>query len=261
MPIFVFAQYFFCSQVLFVYQSFYLLVYEFGGFLTIRLGKTEFGTATGVEVGEIVQFIAHTKIGDHGISLLGYPFQVVERTGRHFSDKQFFGGPATQSGTHFIQHLFPGGQLPFFWQVPGRTQGLTPRDNGHFDERMGKFEQPAQCGMTGFVYGNGTAFLGGGYFVLFFQAAYNTVHSVEKILFLHMGFVFAGSDQGRFVTDVGDVGTRKAGRLSCHKFRINAVVCFYGTQVYIKDLAALVNVGQFNIDLAIETAGSEQGLV
>lgn len=115
--------------------------------------------------------------------------------------------------------------------------------------------------MSGLVYGNGAFLLGRGDFGAFFQSADDAVDGIHKILFLYPLFVFAGSDEGGLVAHVGDVGTREAGRLAGQQVGIDGVVDFHAAQVYFEYLFPVVEVGQFDIDLAVETSGTEQGLV
>ena len=64
-----------------------------------------------------------------------------------------------------------------------------------------------------------------------------------------------------FVADVGDVGTRKTGRLTRQKIAVDLLVQFQVTHVNGENLGPFVHVGQADVDLAVETAGSHERLV
>ena len=49
--------------------------------------------------------------------------------------------------------------------------------------------------------------------VLFFQAADHPVHGILEIFHFHTVLPFSGGDQGRFVTDIGDIRAGKTRRL------------------------------------------------
>ena len=70
-----------------------------------------------------------------------------------------------------------------------------------------------------------------------------------------------GGDERCFVADVGDVGTRKTGRLTRQKIAVDLLVQFQVTHVNGENLGPFVHVGQADVDLAVETAGTHERLV
>ena len=70
-----------------------------------------------------------------------------------------------------------------------------------------------------------------------------------------------GRDQRRLVADIGDVGTRKAGRLLGQESTVQLRIELQRTQVHVENLLALLHVGQSHLDLPVETSGTHQRLV
>ena len=73
--------------------------------------------------------------------------------------------------------------------------------------------------------------------------------------------VFSCGEQGRFVAHVGDVGTAESWRLLRQEVDVDRVVGFDGTQVHVEDGLALIDVRHVDVDLAVKTTGTHQGLV
>jgi len=95
-------------------------------------------------------------------------------------------------------------------------------------------------------------------FVLFLQSAHNAVHSIQKILPGDALMTFAGGDQGRFVTHIGNIGTRKSGSLLGQETHLHILIEFQRLQVHIEDFGPFVQIGEFHVNLAVETAGTHQ---
>lgn len=93
------------------------------------------------------------------------------------------------------------------------------------------------------------------------QSADDSVNGVEKILSPDGFLVVAGGDEGSFVADVGDVGTRKSWCLTRKEVDVDRIVEFERFQVDFEDGHTLLEVGQVNVDLAVKAAGAQQGFV
>ena len=94
-----------------------------------------------------------------------------------------------------------------------------------------------------------------------FEAADDSVNGIEEILLAHGLTVATGSNQSGFITYVGDVGARESRCLTRQKVHIEVVCKFERTQVDIEDGDALRQFGKVNMDLTIETSGTQEGRV
>ena len=61
--------------------------------------------------------------------------------------------------------------------------------------------------MARLMKGNGSFFIFLDDLVLFFQSADDPVDGIQEVLSFNSGFVHTGSDQGCFITYIGNVGT------------------------------------------------------
>jgi hypothetical protein len=69
------------------------------------------------------------------------------------------------------------------------------------------FEHPAYRRVTAFMVSYGTFFLGTDDLAPAFQPSHNTVNGIQKILFLYGLLVLSGSNQGGFITNIGNIGS------------------------------------------------------
>ena len=91
---------------------------------------------------------------------------------------------------------------------------------------------------------------------LLLQTTDDTIDSIEEVLFLHGLAVMAGCNQCSLVADIGDIGTRETWSLTGQEVDIYAIVGLHGLKMYLEDLLALVEVGEINVNLTIETSGA-----
>ena len=112
--------------------------------------------------------------------------------------------------------------------------------------------------MSRLVEGNGAFFSVGDELVLLLEATDHTVNSIQEILLAHFASIPARGNQSRLIADVGNVCTTKTGRLSGQKIDVDAVVRLEGTQVDIKNLLSLLDVGHVHINLTVESTGPHQ---
>ena len=94
-----------------------------------------------------------------------------------------------------------------------------------------------------------------------FQTADDAVHRIQEVLMRDELSVFSCGEQGRFVAHIGDVGAAESWRLLRQEVDVDRVVGFEGTQVHIEDGFALIDVRHVDVDLAVKTTGTHQGLV
>ena len=128
---------FFCTFVLFVHHILHFFVNQFSSFFAVRTIERIFIVTVITEVG---QLFTHSEVGNHAESLFRNTFQVIHGTGRNTSQEQILSGTSTQCGAHLIKHLFFGGNLAFFGQIPGSAQCTSAWNNRYFNQRIGIFQ-------------------------------------------------------------------------------------------------------------------------
>ena len=245
----------------FLNQILDFLVYQFGCFLTVRFGEVIAAFSSGVIIGQSAHRLAHSVIAYHPVGHLGKPFQVVQSTRRRFSVHDFFGYTASDERAHLVGHLGPCHNLAFFRQIPGGTQGLSPRHYRHLEKRVGVREEPAYYCVTGLVMSYGLLFFRCDNLVLSFQTSNYPVHSIEEILLIHTLLVAAGSSEGGFVADIRDVGTGETWSVLCQEFEIEVVGKLDTLEMNLENLFSFLQVRQVHVNLAVETSCPEQCLV
>ena len=94
-----------------------------------------------------------------------------------------------------------------------------------------------------------------------FEAADYAVDGRMEVVEAHAVAVIAGGDEGGFVADVGDVGTGESGGLACELVDVEVGFALHIAQVHFEDGHTVGNFGQVHVDLAVETAGTQQCFV
>ena len=199
----VVAQYLLGAGILLGHELFDLLVNLLGRALGVGLGEV---VLLVVVVAEVFQSLAHAQVGNHAVGALGDALQVVEGAAGDMAREELFGGPSGQRGAHLVEHLLLGGDAALFGQVPGGTEGLSARHDGHLDQGVGIFQQPRYRGVSGLVDGDGAALVLRHHLRLLLQTADDAIDGIEEVLLAHDAAVVAGGDERRLVADVGDVG-------------------------------------------------------
>ena len=115
--------------------------------------------------------------------------------------------------------------------------------------------------MSGLVVGYYALLLVGDDLVLALQTAYNAIDGGQEVLLRDEFLVVPGGDQGRLVADIGNVGTRETGSLTCQERTVERRIEFQRTQMDVEDLLALLHVGKAHLDLTVETSGAHERLV
>ena len=80
------------------------------------------------------------------------------------------------------------------------------------------FQEPREGSMTRFVKSDGMLFLGSHDSGLLFQTADDTIYCIQEILFANCTLFVTGSNQGSFVTYIGNVCTAESWCLSSQCF-------------------------------------------
>ena len=96
---------------------------------------------------------------------------------------------------------------------------------------------------------------------LLLQSSDDTVYGIEEILLLHCLRIMARSNQGCFITYIGDIGTRESWCLTGEEVDIHAVVCLHRLQMHLEHFLTLIKVRQIHMNLAIKTSCTQQGRV
>ena len=91
-------------------------------------------------------------------------------------------------------------------------------------------------------------------FGLFLKTADDAVNGIKEILFVNGFLVVACSNECCFVAYIRDVGSRETRCLARKKVHVNRRVKLQRTHVYSKDCLTLVEVGQVNMYLPVESA-------
>ncbi len=56
--------------------------------------------------------------------------------------KEFLGSTSTHERTHLVEHLFLGGDLSLFGQIPGSSESLTTWNDSYLDKWIGILTEP-----------------------------------------------------------------------------------------------------------------------
>ena len=113
--------------------------------------------------------------------------------------------------------------------------------------------------MASLMEGNGALLLGRHHLGLLLQSADDSVHCIEEVLPANSLSLPSCSDESRLIANVGDVCAREARSLAGEEVDIHRVIHFDGFQVDDENLLSLIEVRQVNMNLPIETSGTQQG--
>ena len=135
-------------------------IYQLCSLLAIRLAEFVAPTV-GIIVGQIAHLIAHSVIADHRIGHLGHPFEIVQRSGAGDSaSDNLLGDSSGDKHTHLVLHSVTGHHHLLVRQTPGKSKGLSTRDNGNLQHGIATLEQPTYYGVTGLVISGKPLLLG-----------------------------------------------------------------------------------------------------
>ena len=229
----------------------------------VAVGRRQFiaACARTVIIGKRTDGFAHSVVFDHRISHRRQTFQIVQSTGRRLPIDDFFRHTTANQGTHLIHHLVARHQRTLLRQVPSRTQGLSARDDGHFEQRMGIGQKPTDRRVPRFVMSDGEFLLIGNNLFLALQSADNPVHRLGKGRFVHRLLVVAGRIERRLIAHIGNIRSGEAGRMLGDKIQVEIRSQFNFAQMHLKDFLTLIQVRQINVNLTVKTTGPHQSLV
>ena len=177
------------------------------------------------------------------------------------SGAHFLSHAACNSRSHLVEHLLLGGELLLVGQIPRSAERLSARDYGHLQQRIGIGQHPADGGMAGFVMGYSVLLLIGNNLALALQAAYDTVDGIQEVLLVDSFLAVARSDKRSFIADIGNVGAGESRGLPCQEIYVETVYKLEVAHVDLEDVEPFLELRQFDVDLAVEAAGTHQSLV
>ena len=120
---------------------------------------------------------------------------------------------------------------------------------------------PADSSVTRLVEGDITFFFVSDNLGFLFKTTDNTVDGVEKILFIYSGMIFSCGSKGCFVAHIGDIGSGETRCLAGKEIDIYAIIHLDRFEVNFKNLFTFVNIREFYMYLAVETAGTHKGFI
>ena len=242
--------------------------------LAVHAGKGLLGTVHAVAAVQILVahrgqthhavLFAHTEHGNHLASDLGGPLDVVGSAGGLGVEHHFLSGTAGQQGADLGQQVFLGHQELFFLgQVQGVAQSaLSMGHDGDLGHRHGIVLLLGchQC-VAHLVVGDHLLFLFGQHGALLFGAGDDRLKGHEQIVLIDRLASVAHSTQRGLVDQIGQIGAHAA----CSGLGDLLQIHVLGqTDVAGMDLQGSQTAGQIGTvhrDAAVETAGTQQGLV
>ena len=111
------------------------------------------------------------------------------------------------------------------------------------------------------MYGDGIFLFISGDFGTFLKATYNAVDGVNEILSAYVFVVMTRGYEGCLVTNISDIGSGESGCLTGKKVDIHGVVSLYFCKMYLENGNSVGEVGEININLAIKSACTHEGLI
>ena len=129
-------------------------------------------------------------------------------------------GSATAQSHTRVEQLLGGVEVLFFRKILCITQGSNAaRHDAYFNQRIGAVEKPTRNGVASFVVGN-NLFSSGDMILFFFRGRQLRSMAALKSS-IAISFIAPRSNEGSFVTNVGNFGAGKTGRLLSKFERIN----------------------------------------
>ena len=150
------------------------------------------------------------------------------------------------------EHLF------FIGGKPGEALGLTAGNQGDLLDRVMGLDQGAHQGMANFVISNQAlaAAIGEG---LAFHAGDNPIDGIINFREGCGVLAAAGREDGGFVEQVGKVCTRETRGASGYGFQAHIGGQLFIAGVHLEHRDPTLDVGDINLNLAVETAWTQQG--
>ena len=112
--------------------------------------------------------------------------------------------------------------------------------------------------MPGFVVGHALLLIFVNHALFLFQSRRHSLHTLVELLHAHGRLVFPGRQQGRFVDEVGEVGSGEARRLPGESLEIDTLIERLAFGVDLEDRFPALEIGTIHHYLAVEPAGAQQ---
>ena len=201
----------------------------------------------------------HAIAHDHVAGNLGGTLKVVAGARGHLLHEHFFGNAATKQHADLVQHVFTVVAVAIaLGQAHGDTQGTSARNDGDLVHRIALGQQLANEGVTRLVISRVATLVFRHDHALALRAHEDFVFGFFKVLHFHNAGVASCRHEGRFVAQVGQIGTAHARCTASDDAGVHVLADWDFAHVHSQDLFAAANVGQGDINLAVKTTGAQK---
>ena len=210
----------------------------------------------------LAQRVGHSVARHHLARLLGGTLEIIACAGGDVAAENLLGDATAHEDGQIVHHLVAADQeLVLVGDGHGVAQRHAARHDGDLVHRIGIGKQMPHQGMAALVVRDDLARLLVHHAVLALGARHQALHGFVDFGHADDLLVAARGEQSRLVHEVHEVGAGHAARELGDALQIHI-----GTQglvlgVHLKDLLAATYIGCVHHDLAIETAGAQQGRV
>ena len=132
-------------------------------------------------------------------------------------------------------------------------------ENGHLVQRVGMRQDRGEHGVSALVVRRGSLLFGIEDQAFTASTEHDAVARVLEVDALDVGRATANGEQRCFVHEVGKVGATHSRRGLGHRVEIDVVAHALPSRVNLEDCQTLFHFGEWNDDLAVEAAGTQQG--
>ena len=258
MTFLVFAEDVLGTIILFVNHHQHLVVHDFCRCLGIWALERIFGV---VVITDVRQSFTHSCISNHAVGALGDTLKVIHGSSGYATEEKFLRCTSAKRGAHLVEHLILGGYGTLLREIPSGTQGAASWHNAHLHQWVGVLAEPGDGGMSSLVDSDGSLLRVCHYLCLLLKSADDSVNGIEEVLLAHGLAVVACGNECRLVADIGNVGSRETRSLTREEVYVECLVGLYRFQMDLEYCLALVEVGQINMYLTVETSCTHQGRV
>ena len=183
----------------------------FWGWGIDRICRSQQGAALAV-VAHAAQGFVHAVAHDHVAGDLGGFGQVIGCTGGEVSEHEFFGSTSAQQHTNFAFQLGLRHQVAVFG---GALDGVAQRadaacHDGHLVHRVAVGQGQGHQHMAHFMMGHRQPLLGVEHAVALFQARHDALDRCGEVGQRHTVGLAARGHNGRFIHQIGQVGSGEA---------------------------------------------------
>uniref|UniRef100_A0A1I8FYD2 Secreted protein n=1 Tax=Macrostomum lignano TaxID=282301 RepID=A0A1I8FYD2_9PLAT len=229
-------------------QQLHLLVNEGGG----GLGERLLEALLLLRVAQVAELVAEAQLSH----------LIVLGTVRELVEEHLLSSPAAHRHHHLLVHHLRGHQVHVPRLVLGVAKRFAPGNDADLKQRIAVFKKPPGHGVTGLVHADCALLLRGQHLA---GAGNDAVNGGLEVLPVDGLVAVPGGDQRSLVAHIGDVRPREAGSPGGQLLRqilgVQTVVKFQRLLVDTENGGPAFDVRQFDVDLAVEPAGPQQGRV